>query len=454
MKKFNLGVILFVVPIVLIGILNLVIPKTAKLSELENRNLALKPEFSIESMASGKYFRDFESYFTDHFIMRERMVKLGMNINELKGIKTKEEVSIVSFDGANVFESQLPIVEDDIIVDSDKSNDDILAGDTQDDDLVEEEMFEENPLLEESKSNTKTPNENNVEKQVGSVFIINDKIMEIFKSNETAGKAYSNVINEFSNKLNDDIKIYSMLIPTQIEFMNSTKYNDLSSSQFDAINYVNSHFNNRVEPINVYDSLKQNSDHYIYFRSDHHWTALGAYYAYRSFINQLGEKPIALNKYEIDKVEDYLGSLYSITLDKNVKDSPDTIYLYKPFIEHEYHIYYEGPLKMDVLDMSHATKERKYRIFLSGDRPWGRIKTEVDNGKKIAVIKDSYGNAFVPFLIPHYEEIYIIDPRQFTLNIDSFIKDKEIDQILFLNYVMVTGNTGFSDTLQEMFNNK
>lgn len=244
-----------------------------------------------------------------------------------------------------------------------------------------------------------------------------------------------------------------MLIPTQIEFTAREKYKDISSSQREAIDLVNENFNSRIEPINVYDVLSANSDKYIYFRSDHHWTALGAYYAYTSFAKHIGDDPVSLDTYEVDKVENFLGSLYAITLDKNVKKSPDTIYLYKPFLDHEYHIYYSGPLKMNVLDMSHATKERKYRIFMSGDRPWGRIKTEVNNGKKIVVVKDSYGNAFVPFLIPHYEEIYIVDPRQFTLNIKTFIEEKEIDEVLFLNYILATSDVDFANIIRQMLNN-
>lgn len=73
--------------------------------------------------------------------------------------------------------------------------------------------------------------QNNVEKRVGSLLIVNNKTMEIFNSNEAGGKAYANVISDFSSKLDSDVKIYSMLVPTQIEFIGCEKYKDLSSSQ-------------------------------------------------------------------------------------------------------------------------------------------------------------------------------------------------------------------------------
>lgn len=469
MKKLNLGIVLFILPITLLGFLNITMPKTQTISELENRSLKSKPDFTIKNVLSGNYFRDFEDYFTDNFIMRESMVKLGMEFKDLKGIGTGDEVSIVTYEGANIFESQFPIDTEELtepsyeegegeelVADAEELESEKLSSDS---DIEEKEKLpekEEAPEDKKSSEENVTPaeKENNVERKVGSVLIVNNKIMEIFYSNEAGGKAYANVINDFSDKMDSDVKIYSVLVPTQIEFIKSEKYKDLSSSQKDAIKFVNDNFNDRIEPVNAYDILEEKADEYIYFRSDHHWTALGAYYAYTAFAKHIDDEPVALDKYEVEKVENYLGSLYSITLDKKVKESPDTIYLYKPFIQNEYHIYYEGPLKMNVLDMSHASKERKYRIFISGDRPWGRIRTEVKNGKKIVVIKDSYANPFVPFLIPHYEEIYIVDPRQFKLNIETFIKEKEIDEVMFLNYAMVIGGTGFADTLREMLNNK
>ncbi|MFA5522950.1 MAG: DHHW family protein [Tissierellales bacterium] len=472
MNKFNLNIILFILPITLLGFLNIIVPKTQTVSEIENRSLKSMPELTLNSIASGDYFRDFESYFADHFLMRENLVSLGMGIRELKGVKTKDEVSIVTYDGANIFESQMSLEEEIEVAILDEVKIEGLD-DSFDNEKTETYMTNETETVNEPSVQQETPveevkpiekealsekepsseNQENIEKKVGSVLIVNNKIMEIFTSSEAGAKAYAGVINDFSDKVDSNIKIYSMLVPTQIEFTAREKYKDLSSSQKDAIKLVNDKFNDRIEPVDVYSALKDNSDQYLYFRSDHHWTALGAYYAYTSFARHTGEEPVPLDKYEVDKVENYLGSLYSITLDKNVKKSPDTIYLYKPFTEHEYHIYYEGPLKMNVLDMSHATKERKYRIFMSGDRPWGRIRTEIKNGKKIAIIKDSYGNAFVPFLIPHYEEIYIIDPRQFKQNIVTFVEEKEIDEVMFLNYVMVTGGAGFADTIRVMMNN-
>ena len=84
-----------------------------------------------------------------------------------------------------------------------------------------------------------------------------------------------------------------------------------------------------------------------------------------------------------------------------------------------------------------ATKvnsSNKYLCFISGDTLLSRFTTGVKNGKSILVIKESYGNAFVPWLLNHYENVYVCDPRQGTINIPSFVRDNNVDDVLAINY--------------------
>jgi hypothetical protein len=273
--------------------------------------------------------------------------------------------------------------------------------------------------------------------------------MEVHRFNKNTSLEYANTINTFAKKATG-VKVYSLLAPTQIEFIENAKYKNLSSSQKETIDFIYRNLNQNISGVDAYSPLKENCNKYIYFKTDHHWTAVGAYYGYTGFMNTIDEKPVHLEKYETEKVEGFLGSTYSMTLSSKL--STDTIWLYKPFTKHEYYVYYQGPMKMNVLDMAHASQKNKYRIFLSGDRPLGKIITEVKNGKKIAVIKDSYGNAFIPFLIPHYEEIYIIDPRQFKSNVIDFLNKNNIDEVLFLNYVLATENTDFVNLIKGIMN--
>ena len=430
MKKQQLNIIFFLLPLFLLGVLNLLAPNKPIISELENRALKTKPQFTAQKLWSGEYFREYENYFADNFIFRENFVKISSTVNNLWSLPSQEKVTIVLNQGANVAAKQ------------NKNNNDQNTGSEErekPDEEIKNNDNQQDSLKEEKGSVT------------GKVLVLNDKAMEIHTFNAEASKYYADFINDFQKRLADkNCQVYSLITPTQIEFMNDSRYKELSSPQKETIDYVYELLNPSITTIDAYQALKQNTDKYIYFRSDHHWTALGAYYAYTAFIEAKSEKPIPIEQYKVEQVKPYLGSLYSTTLSKEIKGNPDTVYLYQPLIDYEYTVYYENPIKIPLLDMRHAENTNKYGIFLGGDHPWGKITTAQKNGKKIMVIKDSYANAFVPFLLPHYEEIYIVDPRQFTLDIFAFIEENNIREVLFLNYVLVTDNNGFTDLLREM----
>jgi hypothetical protein len=279
--------------------------------------------------------------------------------------------------------------------------------------------------------------------------------MGLYSYSPEAGKAYAETINQFQEglyrQLGNQMRVFALIAPTAVEFVHSTALQKLSDSQQQAIDTVYRQLDRRVTAVDAVNSLRRHTGEELYFRTDHHWTATGAYYAYEAFMNAQGAAPVPLTRYEQEKVTGFLGSLYSSTLSKKLEANPDTIVIYKPFIKHDYIVHYEGPLRMKLIDMHQADKKNKYRIFMSGDRPWGEIRTGTDNERRLAVIKDSYGNAFVPFLLPHYSEIYIIDPRQFQQSLLDFVQAKKINEVLFLNNAEATSHTGFTTLIRKLF---
>jgi len=240
------------------------------------------------------------------------------------------------------------------------------------------------------------------------------------------------------------------LAPTSIEFIASPKYKTLADSEMDAIDYVYEKLGEGITSVDAYTPLSEHRDEYVYFRTDHHWTALGAYYAYTGFEQASGLEHISLSDYQSEKIEPYLGAAYRSTNSIALKNHPDSFIFYQPYLSSEYYVYYEGSVKLNVLDMAHAANNNKYGIFLSGDRPLGKIITPIKNGKKILIVKDSFANALVPFLIPHYEEIYILDPRQYQKNIYKLIDENGIQEVMFLNNAMILGGNGFMDLVNKV----
>ncbi len=224
----------------------------------------------------------------------------------------------------------------------------------------------------------------------------------------------------------------------------------MSYSQKDAFAHINQQLEPSIGRVDAYSALDQHREEYIYFRTDHHWTALGAYYAYTSFMKAIGEQAIPLSKYKNGTIEGYLGTAYKATLSDNLKAHPDSIAYYRPFTNYEYFAYSSTnkALKRNVVDPAYAKKGNGfYAVFLDGDYPWGEITTANKNGKRIAVIKDSYANSFIPFLLPHFENVYIVDPRYYKGSLTDFIKKQQITDVLFLNNSTVARNTGIAQLL-------
>lgn len=406
MKKLRIDSIAFIVILTVLGVANLLYFNKPEVSKLENRALKQKPQFSFAEFIKGNYAEDYEDYFSDTFILRDNMVQLSRDVQHA-----------LQFLGQDV---SLVASEDDL----------------PDQNGKETEGEGEKPPEEEIKKDFGDgPN-------VGYWLVVDGEAVQLFKFNKESFEYYAQVLNKFSQKLGSDVKLYSMIPPTNGEFLKLKKYKGMTDSQNDALDFLNSKLDDSISSINVYDALNRHTDEYIYFRTDHHWTALGAYYAYASFMKNTGRQPVALESYEQIDIGDFLGSSYKKTLNDSLKKNPDHIIAYKPFTGYEYLMYNSGKeKKADIIDMKYANEiTDKYLAFMSsGGANWSVVKTDVHNGEKVMVIKDSFGNAFVPFLLPHYEEIYIVDSRFYNVsttgNIVDFVKENGINEVVFCIYM-------------------
>lgn len=407
-----LNIIIFISLIYIIAILNIIAPKNKTISEVENRTLAQKPVFSVGNLLSGKYFRDFEDFFADHFFDREKLVKMSKGITALKGIKREEEVFLVGFEGQNV------------------------GGNEDAEDKTEKPE-------DAAEGNTK-----------GNLLILNDTVMELFKFKEDKAKLYADMINTVSSSLGEEVTVYSLLAPIQIEFLNNEKYKNLSDSQHSAIEFVNNNFSEDVVAVDAYTPIKEHIDEYVYYRTDHHWTSLGAYYAYTGFAKQAGHEAVPLDSYKKGEAPGFLGHISTVNPSEKVNNNPDNVIYYTPPVITEMKVFYydkeTGEKKSyngKVINKTYVDLDQKYGVFLGGDFPLGVIKTNAKSDRKIMVIKDSYGNAFIPFLTPHYKEIYVVDPRHYKESIVDLVKDNNIGEVMFLNYILTTNFDSFMNSV-------
>jgi hypothetical protein len=378
-------------------------PHSEEKSNLEQRDIMQKPVFTVDRFFDGKYTRDFDNYFSDNFAFRTKLVQVGTNMKELKGIPFVDQLSIVVQGGDN----------------------------------MNVEQGKGSPAAATSSS---------------MYLLLKDRAFTAFDYSASAAEMYADTLNRFRKSVDSNVRVYSLLAPTSVEFTSNKDVKKFSDSQKDAFAKVNEHLNDDIGKIDAYSSLADHKDEYIYFRTDHHWTALGAYYAYAKLMEQMGETPVPLDQYEASDIPGFLGTAYKQTLSPKLKSHPDTLTYYTPFTSYTYTMYSSTnkPVARNVVDPKYAKlSSTYYAAFLGGDFPWGEITTDNKNGKRIVVIKDSYANAFVPFLLPHFTKVYYLDPRYYKGNLIDFVKEQKITDVLFLNNSTVTRNTGISKILNE-----
>ena len=181
------------------------------------------------------------------------------------------------------------------------------------------------------------------------------------------------------------------------------------------------------------DALSAHKDEYIYYRTDHHWTTQGAYYAYSELCSALGLEPFDRAAHTAVDVPDFYGTFYSRARTWNAQ--PDTLTYYD--LDNPLTIYtVTGPgmptegQTTGLYDLDKLDVYDKYAAFLHGNNGLSRV--EGDGEGRILVIKDSYANSFVPFLTANYAQIDVVDLRKYNYGLDGLIAENGYDQILVL----------------------
>lgn len=185
--------------------------------------------------------------------------------------------------------------------------------------------------------------------------------------------------------------------------------------------------------VDVLSALEQKKDEYIFYKTDHHWTTLGAYYGYRAYCENIGIEGTTADDYDVKEVSDeFYGTIYSKA--RLLKTKPDKMLAYIPKEKQDLKLDYNlGEKQTDTLYQEKFLKKRdKYSYFLGGNNPLVKIDTGVKNGKKLLLVKDSYSHCFAPFLTSDYETIYMIDLRHFNLPLSEYASEQGITDVLVL----------------------
>ena len=405
---------------------SLIIPLRPTYSDVENRELAKFPEFSFTALVSGRYFKDIDTWVADTFPFREGLITVNSKLSELRGV------------GDRIYGLNDMAVQTVPEVTSGKE--------------PEKTGKEENSATTEKQTEPTVPDQiNDVTQTLGGVLVIGDSGYEYCSFHQNVADKYAGIINKTAKELKGISSVYCMVVPTSMDITisDNVRKGINSCDQSEVAKYIYDSLNTGAKTVDLYTQLRMHRDEYVYFRTDHHWTALGAYYAYEKFCETAGYKPITLDKYKKVSYGDFLGSFYGDTNNSAMRKNPDELIAYLP--PYKSSLTFTNPegksFNWDLVhDVSNYPISQKYNSFAGSDNPFTVIENlSKEKGKTCLVIKESFGNAMIPFLVGKYKKVYVIDYRYYKKGIIAFAKQNKINDVLFINNASAVR----SDTLIE-----
>lgn len=391
-------------------------------SALEKRELAKFPKYSLESLKSGEFTKSINSWFSDSEPYRDVFMSMSMQEKDLISMSVGEE-KVTFHASADATETSGPTDE-------------------------ELEMGERN--VGKYKNNI-TAEENAKIANRGIIIVGKGKevrALMAYGGSSKGGVDYAQSANEYKKVFGPKVNVYCMVIPTAVDFYCPDKAKGCSNEERPTINNIYAHLDKNVHAVDVYTALGKHVAENIFLRTDHHWAPLGAFYAAQQFakVAKVPFKPLSC--YERKVVHGYVGSMYGYSHDISLKNAPEDFVYYVPKnvkyetyytdykINRNYEVIGEGkPYKGIFFYKYKDGNGGAYCTFMGGDTRITRVKTNVNNHRRVMILKDSFGNALPGYLFYSFEEIHVVDYRYFTKNMRKYVSDNKITDILFANNI-------------------
>lgn len=430
-------------------------------SAVDGKTLAEKPEFTFASLFDGSYLPALERSYSDHFPMRDMLLEAGKTMNRFYYYSGSDENAVLIIGGSTGAEqggerldtaltppvtapTQTPAPRET----PEKKPDDTPA-EPAPEDTPQQPEEQTPPELDEPEEEDAT--------WAGNVIVVGTRAMEIPSANEQIIESYADAVGRLADAMGSGVRTISLVTPNGGEFYSPQSMHTGIHSQKAMIEHCYASMDAGIVTVDAYSGLREHADEYIYFRTDHHWMQLGAYYAYQKFCEAAGFEAVALDRFQTGVYENFVGSMYTFTKgypqSETLYNNPDTLTYYLPIYETHAKYYADASLQNGVAVSVVYTQlpestTNKYLCYIGGDTPVCVIESAAEGGTCI-VLKESYGNAFVPFLTSHYSKIIVIDPREFnrdgkpSLDLASFAAEQGIDDLIVINYPYMINNTSY-----------
>lgn len=430
-------------------------------SAVDGKTLAEKPEFTFASLFDGSYLPAHERSYSDHFPMRDMLLEVGKTMNRFYYYSGSDENAVLIIGGSTGAEQggeRLDTALTPPVTPPTQTPTPDEPPEEKPDDTPAEPAPEDTPQQPEEQT---PPELDEPEEEdatwAGNVIVVGTRAMEIPSANEQIIESYADAVGRLADAMGSGVRTISLVTPNGGEFYSPQSMHTGIHSQKAMIEHCYASMDAGIVTVDAYSGLREHADEYIYFRTDHHWTQLGAYYAYQKFCEAAGFEAVTLDRFRTGVYENFVGSMYTFTKgypqSETLYNNPDTLTYYLPIYETHAKYYADASLQNGVAVSVVYTQlpestTNKYLCYIGGDTPVCVIESAAEGGTCI-VLKESYGNAFVPFLTSHYSKIIVIDPREFnrdgkpSLDLASFAAEQGIDDLIVINYPYMINNTSY-----------
>ncbi|MDO4458924.1 MAG: DHHW family protein [Clostridia bacterium] len=445
-------------------------------SQIEKRTLAKFPSFSFGSYFKAEFTTRITEWFTDTIPNRDKLKNAGYSIKSTFGLPSSED-DIIFVNNAtkktneppvnntdkeekadapvnvNVQEKETPVDTTGIFETATAETANTSAGGKEYSDAKlkgsagrRSKHIKIGTIADtEAEQTDFTKQDNEFDWSDGLIIVNVDghyRVLGLFGYGDSTD--YVNGLNDLRKALDSNINIWSMPCPLASEFYTPANAMEYTYSHNDRFEEIAGELDAGITSINVCPVLAKHTEEDIYLRTDHHWSQLGAYYAARTFAEAAGVPFADIDTFEKGVNEGYIGSYYGYTEDYRILNDPEDFTYYKPKQTVDTYSYdrYFNYQYSDSLFIETDTPN-SYMMFIGGDDQILKVKGTANNGRKLMVIKDSYGNAEIPWYVASFEEIWVVDLRYFELNLIDFINFTGTTDVLFstCSYSVVGGNS-------------
>lgn len=407
-----------------------ILPLRPTVSEKEKRTLEPFPAFSLAAVADGSYFSDISLWFSDTFPGRDGWIMAAQRLESLYG-----DSSVTVYGSASAGD-KIPVPA--TAKPSAAAEETSAPAATAEPAATPEEAAASTPTSEaEPVWGGENPDDELV--TLGAVIQIGDSAYTYTSFSQYYSDAYAANITRAADLLAGKCRVFDVFVLHGTTLMLPRDYRESIgvACEEDILDYIDSQMGENVYCVDTFSPLLEHNSEYIYFRTDHHWTALGAWYVYAEWAKTAGFEPVTLDRYEEIVQEPFYGSLY-YQAHQSSSLLADQVYAYVP--PGNVKLYIE-PNNSDSLTYRGYEQELiprivgsdKYMCFLTGDFPLCTfVNEDITDGSACLLVKNSNGNPFSYYLTQHYQYVYVMDYRKyFHRSLTKFVDYYDVDDVIF-----------------------